>query len=148
MKIYMDNCCYNRLLDDRSYSTIYYERNTILFIMELIEKGEIELVGSEMLQREINDTTDIYKKSVIQAVYSGLCTSEIMVTSEILDRAEQIRNVSNIKFKDSIHLACAESAKVNVLLTTDRKFINNSNRIKTYVEVKNPNDWILEVLYQ
>lgn len=49
MKVYLDNCCYNRLLDDRSYSRIYYERNSVMLILELAEKGEIEIVGSEML---------------------------------------------------------------------------------------------------
>lgn len=49
--------------------------------------------------------------------------------------------------KDSIHLACAEVANADVLLTTDIKFMNNSNRIKTYTKVMNPNQWLLEVLY-
>lgn len=37
MKIYLDNCCYNRILDDRSNSRIYYERNSIMLILELEE---------------------------------------------------------------------------------------------------------------
>ena len=115
MKIYLDNCCYNRILDDRSYPQIYYERNSVMLILEQM----------------------IYK----------LCSKEVKIDSFILDRAEEIRHSSNIKYKDSIHLACAEAAKVNALLTTDRKFMNNSNRIKTYTKVTSPNQWLLEVLY-
>ena len=146
MKIYLDNCCYNRVLDDRSYFQIYYERNSVLLILELIEKLEIELIGSEMLVKEINDTSNLYKKSVLKLLYS-LCKEEIKVNSDILDRAEEIRRDSNIKYKDSIHLACAEEANVDALLTTDRKFLNNCRRIETFVKVMDPSQWLLEVLY-
>lgn len=146
MKIYLDNCCYNRLLDDRSYSKIYYERNSIMLILELVEQSAITLVGSEMLVKEINDTVNLYKCSVLQVVYT-LCSQEIKVNSGILDRAEEIRHYSNIKYKDSIHLACAEIAKVDALLTTNKKFMNNCSRIKTYTKVMSPNQWLLEVLY-
>ncbi len=55
MKIYLDNCCYNRILDDRSNSQIYYERNSVMLILELVEKAVIELAGSEMLMKEMED---------------------------------------------------------------------------------------------
>ena len=146
MRIYLDNCCYNRILDDRSNSKIYYERNSIMIILELAEKSAIIIIGSEMLIKEIDDTKDAYKKSVLEMLYS-LCSEEIIVDKTILNRAEIIRHSSNIKYKDSIHLACAEAANADVLLTTDIKFMNNSNRIKTYTKVMNPNQYLLEVLY-
>ena len=37
LRVYLDNCCYNRILDDRSYLQIYYERNSIMLILELVE---------------------------------------------------------------------------------------------------------------
>lgn len=146
MKVYMDNCCFNRLLDDRSYFQIYYERNSVMLILELVEHSEILLLGSQMLVREISETKDAYRRSILQMVYS-LCSEEIQINEDILDRAEQVRHISNIKYKDSIHLACAEAAKADVLLTTDRKFMNNCNKIKTFTRVMNPNQWLLEVLY-
>lgn len=146
MKIYLDNCCYNRLLDDRSNLQVYYERNSVMLILELAEKNIVQLVGSEMLAREINDTPSPYRRAVLQAVY-GLCLEETKITLPILERAEEIRHASNIKYKDSIHLACAETAQTDALLTTDRKFANNCSRIKTYTKVMNPNQWLLEVIY-
>lgn len=146
MKIYLDNCCYNRILDDRSYSQIYYERNSIMLILELAEQSIVHLVGSEMLVKEMADTQDLYKRSILQIIYS-LCSEEIKITPDILDRAEEIRHTSNIKYKDSIHLACAEFANVDTLLTTDRKFSNNCSHIKTYTRVLGPNQWLSEVLY-
>lgn len=63
MRVYLDNCCYNRLLDDRSYSQIYYERNSVMLILELVEKSAVDLIGSEMLVREINNM-DIQKNGI------------------------------------------------------------------------------------
>lgn len=146
MKIYLDNCCYNRLLDDRSYSQIYYERNSILLILELVELSVFQMVGSEMLVREMADTQNLYKRSVLQMVYE-LCSEEVKITPQILDRAEEIRHKSNIKYKDSIHLACAETANADALLTTDRKFRNQCSHFETYTRVLEPNQWLLEVLY-
>lgn len=111
-----------------------------------MEKKAIELLGSEMLVKEIQDTRNIYRRSVLQAIYS-LCSEEIKVTLPVLQRAEQIRCTTNIRYKDSIHLACAEVAGADALLTTDRKFLNNCSRIKIYTKVMNPNQWLLEVLY-
>lgn len=146
MRVYLDNCCYNRLLDDRSYSQIYYERNSIMLILELAEQSAVQIIGSQMLVREMADTQDSYKRAVLQMVY-GLCSEEVKITVQILERSEEIRHSSNIKYKDSLHLACAEAAKSDVLLTTDRKFMNNCSRIKTYTKVSGPNQWLLEVLY-
>lgn len=146
MRIYLDNCCYNRLLDDRSYSQIYYERNSIMLILELAEQSAIQIIGSQMLVREMADTRDLYKCAVLQTVY-GLCSEEVRITTQILERSEEIRHSSNIKYKDSLHLACAEAAKADALLTTHRKFMNNCSRIKTYTKVLGSNQWLLEVLY-
>lgn len=147
MRVYLDNCCYNRLLDDRSYSKIYYERNSVMLILELAENGEFDLIGSEMLIREMEDTQDLYRKSILQMLY-GLCKEEIQVDDAVLNRAEEIRHNSNIKYKDSIHLACAEAAKADALVTTDERFLKNCSRIKTFTNVKNPAQWLSEVLYQ
>ena len=145
MKIYLDNCCFNRVFDDRSYPVIYLERNSVMLILELAENNRLEIVGSDMLKKEISDTPDCFRRERLKLMYS-LCSSEIKVTEAIVDRALEIRNNSNIRTKDSIHLACAEKAEVDVFLTTDRKFMNNANRIPAKVKVMNPTKWLLEVI--
>lgn len=147
LKVYLDSCCYNRLFDDRSYSQIYYERNSILLILELAEQKTIQIIGSQMVTKEISDISDPLRLSALQIVYKELCSEKVQINIDILDRAEQIRHISNIKYKDSIHLACAEYLNADVLLTTDKKFSNNSKRFETFTRVMNPNEWLLEVLY-
>lgn len=141
----MDNCCFNRMFDDRSYPNVYLEHNSVMLILKLIECGELDLLGSDILRKEISDTPDLAKRKKLQLIYS-LNSFEIIVTKDILRRAREIREQSNIRLKDSIHLACAESVNADVLLTTDKKFANNANRIPAKIRVMNPITWLMEVV--
>lgn len=69
--IYMDNCCLNRILDDRRIISNYLEHNSVMIILGLIEKGLISLCGSEMLRKEIDDTPDLVKRKKLRLMNSG-----------------------------------------------------------------------------
>ena len=49
MKIYLDNCCFNRPFDDQSQIRIRLESEAKLTIQELIQTGELSLVWSYIL---------------------------------------------------------------------------------------------------
>lgn len=144
--IYMDNCCLNRILDDRRIISNYLEHNSVMIILGLIEKGLISLCGSEMLRKEIEDTPDLVKREKLRLMYS-LCSTEIKITKAIAERAVNIRDLSNIRVKDSIHVACSETAQVDAFLTVDKKLMNNANRIPVKVNVMNPTQWLKEVYF-
>ena len=46
LKLYLDNCCFNRPYDDQSQSKIKIETDAKLFIQEKIIKKEVDLVWS------------------------------------------------------------------------------------------------------
>lgn len=52
LKIYLDNCCYNRPYDDQSQIRISLETQAKLYIQGLIKDKQIELVTSYMLDYE------------------------------------------------------------------------------------------------
>lgn len=54
MKIYLDNCCFNRPFDDQSQLRIRLESEAKLKIQEEIQKGLIELIWSYILDYENN----------------------------------------------------------------------------------------------
>ena len=56
----------------------------------------------------------------------------------------EIRKLSNIKAFDSLHLASAEEG-ADVLITTDIRFLRNSERLQPRIEVKNPIVFVTEV---
>ncbi len=54
MKIYLDNCCFNRPFDDQSFLTIRLETEAKLDIQKKIESGRLSLGWSYILDFENN----------------------------------------------------------------------------------------------
>ncbi len=52
MKIYLDNCCYNRPFDDQSQIKINLEAQAKLYIQAKIREGAYDLVWSYILDYE------------------------------------------------------------------------------------------------
>lgn len=109
--------------------------------------GELELVGSDILEIEMLKIRNDEKRSNVQGVYHALVSGLIPVTSGLTQRAVQIRSMSNIRNFDSLHLASAELG-ADVLLTTDMKFLKGSQRIRLKIAVKNPVEFVMEVFGQ
>lgn len=85
--------------------------------MQKAYENEFEIIGSDILEIEISKIKNNEKRSDVEGIYHALVTSCVQVTSEIKERAVQIREVSSIKNFDSLHLASAEVG-ADVLLTT------------------------------
>ncbi|OUD13783.1 hypothetical protein [Thioflexithrix psekupsensis] len=52
MKVYLDNCSFNRPYDDHSQVIVRIESDAKMVIQEMIQKQEIELVWSFILEYE------------------------------------------------------------------------------------------------
>ena len=143
--IYMDNCCLNRPFDDLTIDKVRLESEAVLTIIEYCERGIWDLCSSDVLFDEISRMDDSVKKEKVLTLYNS-ATVEIGIDDKIISRASELTQ-ANIKPFDALHIASAESGKADVFLTTDRKLINASTRIKTNMKITNPAIWILEVLY-
>lgn len=122
----------------------YLEREAVLIVMQKAYENELEIIGSDILEIEISKIKNNEKRNDVEGIYHALVTGCVRVTSEIKERAVQIREVSSIKNFDSLHLASAE-AGADVLLTTDIKFLKGCHRIDAKIEVKNPVEFVMEV---
>ena len=118
----MDVCCYNRPMDDQTQMRIYIESEAVREILSKCEEGVWELLGSEVLILEISkNTRDENRQRVLSLLKN--CVSEMYLLSEdVILRANELTRY-NIKSFDSLHLAAAEYANADVLLTVDDKFI-------------------------
>ncbi|MCX6038566.1 MAG: hypothetical protein NTW99_11895 [Chloroflexi bacterium] len=66
---------------------------------------------------------------------------------EAVERARELVAVGFVGF-DAVHLACAESGKADVFLTTDDRLLKLVKRHvrQLQIKVENPLDWIKEIL--
>jgi len=145
LKIYLDNCCYNRPFDDLSQERVHFESEAIYSILMRVEKNQIKLFGSPLVEYEIDKNRDSQKKIKVLGLYQSI-NEKIPVTVETKLRSKEIMSVSNISAYDSLHVAIAESAGVNILLTTDDKFEKMANKIDLNVRVMNPLKFVLEMM--
>ena len=70
----------------------------------------------------------------------------IPYTDKIKKRSEEIISISKIRTFDSLHIAAAEEADADVLLTIDDKFEKMSEKLDLKIRVLNPLRFAWEVI--
>lgn len=103
------------------------------------------IIGSEILELEINRMPDENKKRKVLDLYKVADTC-ILYTDKIKRRSKEIISVSKIRTFDSLHIAAAEEANADVLLTTDDKFEKMSEKLDLKTRVVNPLRFAWEVI--
>ncbi|OIP67582.1 MAG: hypothetical protein AUK43_18930 [Oscillatoriales cyanobacterium CG2_30_40_61] len=146
-KLYLDVCCLNRPFDDWSQERNRLEGETILSIFERIVAKEWELISSEAIEAELLKMKNLDKLQNIQGLLS-LATTSIMLNSSIDQRSQELENLG-FGLYDSFHIACAEIARVDVLLTTDDRLLNRVTRYIDHlnVAISNPIIWLMSVFH-
>ena len=144
MRIYMDVCCLNRPFDDCNNDRISIESEAILKILYRCQEESWQLLGSDTIDLEISRTSDLDKKQKVLSLYST-ASFKIGFNAEIELLAQSYQQYG-LKLFDSVHLACAEYAHVDVLLTTDKSFLYKAQQIgNLHTKVENPVNWLMEV---
>ena len=137
MKIYLDNCCFNRPFDDQTQERIHLESEAILMILKRGQIGEYRIVGSDILKLEIERMHDEVKKYRVRELYN-VVGENVIYTEAIKKRAQEIMEQSNIRSFDSMHIASAETANADVMLTTDDKLEKMASKLQLKIRVMNP----------
>ena len=145
MIVYLDNCCYNRPFDDQTQERVHLESEAILTILKMGQMKRIVIGGSEILELEITRMPDENKKRKVLDLYKA-ADIHILYTSKIRERSEAIMSVSKIRTFDSLHIAAAEEANADVLLTTDDKLEKMAEKLDLKTRVVNPLRFAWEVI--
>jgi len=145
-KIYFDTCCINRPFDDQTQVRVRLEAEAVLGVLGRIENGEWKWVGSEVLMDEIEQTPDAQRLSRIKLL-SGFVQEIVEIGEKEVKRAKELQK-DGFQVFDALHIACAESAKVDVFLSTDDRLLKQAKRVskRLHVKVENPLTWIEEMI--
>ncbi len=124
LRIYLDNCCYNRPYDDQSQLRISIETQAKLFLQEQISIGKIELVSSYVLNAENSMNKISSKRENIRAFINEntSCYVSAVHKNEIEKEAISIMD-KGAKFIDACHVACAIFAKCDYFVSTDDRLL-------------------------
>jgi len=149
MKIYIDTCCYGRPFDNQAKPNTKAETEAILAAVELCKLAKVVVVGSPALTDEITDIPDdnngtVGTREKVRGFYDNTVTDYIPLAADIVLRARDFIKQGMKKY-DSYHLAFAEAARVDFLVTTDKKFIGRAPRFGAKISVVNPIIFLPEI---
>lgn len=143
MKLYLDNCMFNRPFDDQANFKIRLETEAKLKIQENIRTGLYQLVWSYILDYE-NEKNPFKERREQIKKWRQYANLDMEAQDEIIHCAHSLTECG-LKNFDALHLACAITANADYFLTTDKGILNKSGIIKA-ISIKDPIDFIREVL--
>lgn len=144
-RIYFDVCSLGRPYDDQNQVRVRLESEAVKTVLFLVEAGDIVAINSEPIGFEINRMTDVERYVEVTTVVSGF--GEYVPVGEAEMRRGEVLASLGFGAMDALHLACAEKARADVLLTTDDGLLRKANKnvSSLTVRVMNPLTWIEEV---
>ncbi|MBQ9496500.1 MAG: PIN domain-containing protein [Selenomonadaceae bacterium] len=127
MRIYLDNCCYNRHHDKKISDEIVADRNAVIIIQKEIIRKKIELATSFMLHYENYQNKNVRNRNYNDFFIKNYKT--VYVGVEKLDElAKIIPKIleCGVKIKDAYHIASAILAGCDFFVTVDKKLLKVS----------------------
>lgn len=144
MRIYLDVCCLQRPLDDRSQVRVNVEAEAVLAILHLVEAGQLRLLTSEVIQFEAGRVPSKERRDRVAEVVK-LAWEMIELTDAIEMLADEIIK-SGVKPLDALHLAAASAAAADYFCTCDDKLLKKALALTGLsTKVVSPLDLIAEV---
>ncbi|MGA2063833.1 MAG: PIN domain-containing protein [Thermoguttaceae bacterium] len=142
IRVYLDNCCFNRPFDDQGQVRVRLETEAKLEIQRRIKDGELELAWSYMLDFE-NQANPFEERAEAIARWRRAAVTDIEETPEVLRRANEIAGLG-LRPKDALHIACALAAGCVFFLTTDDLIVKKL-RGAPGLTVMGPAQFVIEV---
>lgn len=137
MRVYLDNCCFNRPFDEQVSAVIRLETDAKLHIQELIRSGELELCWSFILDYEnAANPFDEVRNRIKE--WKSLAVADCALSDEISDKAAQLMK-HGLRQMDASHIACAIYLNADYFLTTDKKILNKH---VAEISILNPIDFL------
>ncbi len=147
-RVYLDVCCLNRPFDAQDQDRVRLEAEAVLLILKHCEAGEWQWIGSVVVHHEVDVIPNQDRRNRLKEILKRTSAC-VALSNPMVERGEALQGMG-LKAYDALHVACAEHAQADVLLTTDdrlcRVATRNAHRLK--VRVENPLTWLQEELEQ
>ena len=142
MRIYLDNCTFNRPFDDQSQIRIRIETESKLYIQQKIKEKQLDLVWSYILDYE-NEQNPYKERKETISKWKRHAIIDIEENEKIIEKAKELKE-KGLREKDALHIACAIEAEAEYFVTTDDTIIKKMGKDKN-IHIINPTDFIREI---
>lgn len=122
MTLYLDNSFLNRPFDDPDITINRLEGEMLFLIINLSEKGKVQLTNSSMIEYEnsLNPFPD--RKAFVEEVLNKTKIYQNL-NAQIEKRSKQLTENTGMTPIDALHLATAEHTAVDLFITSDYNII-------------------------
>ena len=127
MRIYLDNCCLQRPLDDQMHPRIRVETEAVFAVLAAVQAKKLSLLSSEALKYEVSRIPDEARRTEVLSVLS-LASEHLQVTDEV-EALALTWEQQGLGAMDAVHLALASTAKVDFFCTCDDQLFRKARSI-------------------
>lgn len=134
--IYLDTNAYSRPFDDQTQPDIQAEANAFLEIIVEVKAGKLALLGSDILDFEVQNILSEEKRAKIED-YLELCSEHTESSEEVLKLGQRIQNDCHIRARDALHIASAIIGQARYFLSCDKK-VTEMKQTRCYRRLAKP----------
>lgn len=142
MKLYLDNCCFNRPYDNQEDIKIQIETQAKLLIQTKIKENQYSLVWSYILELE-NKHNPYFERKIEISKWRSFAIENIQENHYIIERMNQFI-LLGLKPLDALHVSCANESNCQYFITVDRGILKKKHLI-TSIKIVNPIEFIYEI---
>ncbi len=142
MRIYLDNCSFNRPFDNQMNARIRVETEAKLAVQEAIRDGKIELAWSYILDYE-NAANPYPERRKTIAQWRELSAIDTREHSALLRTADNLTK-KGLSGLDALHVASAIHAGCEYFITTDDGILKKSGMV-TNITIIDPSQFVRKV---
>lgn len=143
MRVYLDNCCFNRPFDDQRQFRIRLEAEAKLRIQEVIREGGLQLAWSYVLDFENSNNPFVDRRRGTRT-WRTYAIIDCVESPAVKTAAESFAQIGLRKI-DALHVACAVVAECGYFITTDDQVLGKADRIGE-IKVVDPIEFIKKEL--
>ena len=134
IRIYFDNCVYNRPFDDQGNERVLIEARAFYIILKWIEDGKIMSINSDALEYENSMTPDPDRRIRIKT-YLAMSKVHAKFSGSLVERAKEIVGFG-MRGMDAVHIAMAEHENAEYFVTCDDGIIKRTKEFAERFKVK------------
>jgi predicted nucleic acid-binding protein len=143
--LYLDLNCFNRPFDDQSQDRIAREAAAVFSLLHRIVDGLDQLAWSAVLEFE-NSQHPLMDRRTEIARWAHRAVVNVAISDRVSARAQTLTE-ARFGALDAAHVACAEAAACDCLLTCDDRFMRRARRVQLAVQVQNPVEYLEEQIH-
>ena len=136
LRVYFDTCVWCRPFDEQS-EEIVREVRAIEAILDIHDRGGIEIVGSVAVLAEVRMISDERKRRAVESLIKTVSDYIVGVKRDTINLAEKIKDECGLRDVDALHVALA-CEHADVFVTVDKGILKKADCLQKYIIVVSP----------